>query len=130
VQQLIEMAHARGLKVIVVGQHIKFGTSVPTIVMSARSLSEARQNAGKLEEQKLRAFNTALKSSLDPKVPFVDFLDLECENTCEIIYGTDKLLYMDNTHLTLDGVAAVLPKFEARYVNTLPIKLERTDVAR
>src|SRR6185369_13324700 len=109
-----------------VGQHIRFDdTPVPTMVLTTASLIEAQEVADKLSERRVRTeLDRKLRAVLNPAVPFVDFLDLQCEIDCAIVGTRGSLLYIDNTHLSLDGIDTVATKFASRYSHILPIKGE------
>ena len=54
----------------------------------------------------------------------IDILELQCpKKVCEIIDGSKNILYLDDTHFSLEGIDLMGSKIKARY----PDLLEETD---
>lgn len=118
-ESLVETFTARGKHVVLVGQRLRFDSSVPSIVLASLSTTQAKDRANARMQKQQAKINALLKRRFADRVSFVDMLALQCPDDCDIFTDSGAIMYLDAAHLSLDGVSVMAERLHDAYPDLL-----------
>lgn len=78
-------------------------------------MSAAHNRAQKLiDESKIKTNNT-LENRFSKMVKYIDMLKIQCEKECDIVNDKGKLLYLDESHINIDGADVFANRLRNKY---------------
>jgi peptidoglycan/LPS O-acetylase OafA/YrhL len=128
VAQLIEDFQSQQLDVVVVGQRIRFDSAVPAIVLSSLSKAQAEVTANARLLRQQPGLNERMEKRLAPLAKYVNIIDLQCRQHCDIFTQDGKLAYLDASHFSLEGISMIARRLRAAYPNLLQLESLSTNL--
>jgi hypothetical protein len=115
IEALITTFKARGLDVVIVGQRIRFDTGLPAIMLSSLSKDQAWISANvRLLAQQPR-LNARLQKRFSTLAKFINMIGLQCPVDRDIFTEDNSIVYLDDAHPSIAGVALVAHRLRAAY---------------
>jgi len=103
-------------KVIVLSQRIKFKDRVPTLVVSTKTHDAAVSKCNEMLKNENFEINRNLEEQLSGKFTVIDMIKLQCpDGLCDIFDSQKNLLYLDDSHFTMEGVEFIGQRLTEEY---------------
>lgn len=115
IENLVKHLKSKNVEIIMIGQRLRFLDRIPSIIASSKNLSAAHNRAQKLiDESKIKTNNT-LENRFSKMVKYIDMLKIQCEKECDIVNDKGKLLYLDESHINIDGADVFANRLRNKY---------------
>jgi peptidoglycan/LPS O-acetylase OafA/YrhL len=119
IKDLIVLFHSMNLEVVVVGQRLKFRDTIPNILSTSMNKQGAIRRANSLKVPDVITTNENLKSKFSNEVKYLDVLSIQCPKECIIFNANEQILYLDHSHLSLEGVNFIASKLTEEFPGLL-----------
>ncbi len=113
-----------GKEVIMVGQRIRFEMALPKIVLQSMNFDDAHERANTRMLNAQFSLNAALKKKFSGKIHFVDLISIQCPDECDVFTASNKIVYLDNAHLSLEGVSLLSKRLREYEGNLFNLRLD------
>ncbi len=119
VEDIVRLLEGFNKEVIVINQRIRFKDRVPAIAASAMSHEEATVKANYLIKKESFSVRDSIRDRLENSVSIVDIMGLQCAEVCDIFGKNGKLLYLDDSHFSKEGLYLISDRMLEKYGETL-----------
>lgn len=123
IEELINEIRATKKKVILIGQRAMFNDSIPKIILSSTGRDEAISKAESLLTTKKVKLKDQIHERFKAMAPMVDIFDLQCPFRCDILNKDDKLLYLDESHFSIEGIDMIAERLQKEHPTIGSFKL-------
>jgi len=115
IEQLIDHIERPGLKVIVLGQRVRFKARIPQLVAGSLSLREANEKAKRLILEEPHRVNSAIIERYSDRVQVIDIHSLQTDFLEKVVSDTGQVLYLDDSHVSIAGAHELATILSAAY---------------
>ncbi|MDX2308697.1 MAG: acyltransferase family protein [Hyphomicrobium sp.] len=115
VDELIAHFEKHGVPVILVGQHVRFAHPLPRLVGTSLTREQARTKAAASLLPTPARVNRELEKRFGSRTYFLDFMDLQCPSACTVFDPQGRLMYLDDSHVSLAGAAVLATRLKAKH---------------
>jgi len=117
---MLKAAKAADTASVLIGQRLAFSEKLPDLLGNSFSLSDAQKKASERTSKANIKWNEFYKNRYGPDASvFVDFLYLACTPKCSIFTPDDRMVILDDRHLTKVGAQIMAAKIRRQYSDQL-----------
>lgn len=114
INDILNYLSDKDLDIVVIGQRVRFRDRIPAIVSSSDDLAAAREKANALVKPEELRVNRVIIERFSERVKVLDFVELSCPDSCDIVDENGQLIYMDDSHFSLAGVRVIAERLRER----------------
>lgn len=103
------------IDVYLIGQRIRFQNALPSILSTSPSLEPGVERARYLIREHEFMVNENIRQKVDGKMNFIDFIELQCQRECSIVDDQGRILYLDDSHLSMAGAQLLAARLKERF---------------
>jgi len=103
IDEMITALQRPDFKVIIVGQRVRFETTVPSIVSRAKSIRGANRDAQTSLTTEEFKINQVILDRFSDRAVIVDMMALACPDLCNVVSEAGEVLILDDAHISLAG---------------------------
>ena len=115
IDDLLLHFEAIGVPTILVGQHIRFADRLPNIISSSISLGDAVSRSQRAILDVQFDINKTIDERFASRTLFIDFMKMQCPTSCTIFDEKMKMLYLDDSHISMAGAAVLATRMRSIY---------------
>lgn len=119
IERLIDGFTQLGQHVVLVGQRIRFDAGLPSIILASLSRQHATSKANSRLMPQQSKINALMRRKFADRVSFIDLIALQCPAGCDIFTPSGDVIYLDASHLSLEGVSVIAQRLRAAYPDLL-----------
>lgn len=114
IDALLQALTSRQLDVVLVGQRLRFAERVPAFIQKSPSLAHAQRQAQARVLQRRFEEDAILRERFAGRVRFLSLLGVQCDPQCPVFDEAGRVLYLDETHVSLAGARALAARLSRR----------------
>ena len=111
----IEWGHKHKKEIVIIGHRPGFSERIPVIILSSFNTNGANRKAQNLLLASRKALSASLEEKFSGKANIINIHNILCPDECPILDGDNHPLYIDASHLSMEGVRWVAPKLREAY---------------
>ncbi|MEM9616377.1 MAG: acyltransferase family protein [Pseudomonadota bacterium] len=115
ITQMIEWSRENNRGLVFLTDRPRFKERAPAFIGSAMTRRQALRNAQRLEIKHFKNRANAMEAALSGKTNVVNMYNLMCDEGCPIFDDQGNMIYLDASHLSMDGVNWLAARFQDRY---------------
>ena len=115
--KVVQRFEALDKRLVMLGQRIRFDTKLPNIVLSSLSKEDAVRKANDRILTMQLKLNDLLKNKYFEKLEYIDLIALQCVSECDIFDDGGNIMYIDDSHLTVEGAQVIAARLRTKYVD-------------
>lgn len=115
IAQMIEWARENNRELVFLTDRPRFKERAPAFIGSAMTRRQASRNAQSLEIKHFKSRADSMEAALSGKTNVINMYTLMCDEQCPIFDDQGNSIYLDASHLSMDGVKWLATRFQDRY---------------
>lgn len=119
IEEITKKLEPHNLDIILIGQRIRFEDRLPTIILSTMNKKSALKKSNNSLIKWPIDLNKQLRERFSGRIKFLDLIELQCPGICDIFDPVGNIMYLDDSHLSMEGVKMLAPRIREKYPNLL-----------